>query len=199
QQPVVDLVAEATTDGRLCGGRGHQIRHVPTCPSYDGAGPSHVSLRGWGRFGDSPALVFKDPNAVASPGNPGNGSVRRGRTFTGRPGRGHGACARGARRAGAAGARARAAGKTGGPRVAVDPGPARHSRGCRTAQPSDFFSSAVAPPASAASADSAAASPASSSSSSRSMISPLVSLTVAFSTTTARALPRATSPTRSGT
>src|SRR5690606_27389520 len=184
QQPVVDLVAEATTDGRLCGGRGHQIRHVSTCSSYDGAGPSHVSLRGWGRFGDSPALVFKDPNAVASPGNPGNGSVRRGRTFTGRPGRGHCACARGARRAGAAGARASAAGKTGGPRVAVDPGPARHSRGCRTAQPSDFFSSAdsVASAVSPASAASTV-SPASSSSSSRSTTSPLVSLTVAFSTT----------------
>src|SRR5262249_20913562 len=28
EQPAVDLVAEAATDGRLAGGGGHQIRHV---------------------------------------------------------------------------------------------------------------------------------------------------------------------------
>lgn len=86
EQPVVDLVAEATTDGRLAGGGGHQIRHVSTCSSYDGAGPSHVSLRvpcGAGAVGDFPALVVMDPNALVPSENPGKRGVRRGRSAPG--------------------------------------------------------------------------------------------------------------------
>ena len=79
EQPVVDLVAEATTDGRLTGGVRHQIRHVSTCSSLTAAGRLSVFCRGVGpsgRFGDSPALVFMDPNARVPAGHPGSASVR---------------------------------------------------------------------------------------------------------------------------
>ena len=67
EQSVVDLVAEATTEGRLAGGGRHRNRHVSTCSSSDGSRPSQRLRLGWGgavrRFGTPLPSYLTDPNA----------------------------------------------------------------------------------------------------------------------------------------
>lgn len=84
EQPVVDMVAEAATDGRLTRGVRLQIRHVSTCSSPTAM--CRLSVSFWGAVrpertgppapGYSRALVFMDPNAQVGQRHPASRTVR---------------------------------------------------------------------------------------------------------------------------